>query len=97
MQYYRRTPTLSFGFIAAPDLESDLHNMSTGSHGVNRRFRLYRALMLSYFGPLTFVQIADKSSTFYLLVNRRQLDLGTLTLEHIQQRINELYEGEYTL
>lgn len=57
IQYYRRTPTLSFGFVAAPDLESDLRNATDSQH-VNRRFRLYRALMLSYFGPRTFVQIA---------------------------------------
>ncbi|MDE5610242.1 MAG: hypothetical protein K2I66_07665 [Bacteroidales bacterium] len=95
MRYFERNDCASFGFIAAPDIEKrDTH---TSGIRENKRFRFYRRLMLSLFGSETFVQIHDTNNVIYFLINKKIWDNGVLTLRDIEDRINEIYAGEYAL
>lgn len=97
LQYYHKNPHVSFGFVAAPDLEKDIQgkklNPSTGS----RRFRFYQRMMINLFGPSTFLQAADTSHTIYLMINKHQLDTGEITLQDLEDYINQIYVGDYTI
>lgn len=95
LEYYRKNRLASFGFVAAPDLEGDVkgRKMQEGS----RRFRFYQRMMINLFGPETFCQIADTTSTIYLLVNKVQLSTGAVTIRDIERRINQTYMGEYVI
>ena len=96
LHYYRLNPLASFGFVAAPDLESDLRPNRRGNERVNRRYTLYKQLMLNWFGSQTFLQVSDTGNTIYLLVNQAQLASGSLTIDHIERQINQIYTGDYT-
>ena len=95
LEYYRKNRLASFGFVAAPDLEGDVkgRKVQEGS----RRFRFYQRMMINLFGPETFCQIADTTSTIYLLVNKAQLSTGAVTIRDIERRINQTYMGEYVI
>ena len=95
--YYRRNPLVSFGFVAAPDLDEDIRHRSRELSKGSRRFHFYQRLMLTLFGPKTFFQIADSTNTIYLLVNNTQLSKGNLTLKDIEDSINRTYEGDYII
>ncbi len=95
MQYFERNDCASFGFIAAPDMEK--RNTERLANRENKRFRFYRRLMLSLFGSETFVQVHDTNNRVYFLINKKTWDRGDLTLQDIEDRINELYIGEYAL
>lgn len=97
MKYYQNNPLVSFGFVAAPDLEEDIackkYNLKEGS----RRFVFYRRLMINLFGPQTFKQVSDTNHHLYILVNQKRLHEGTLSIKDIEKQVNNLYEGEFSI
>lgn len=91
LEYYRKDEFASFGFVAAPDLGGKKKNVP------NKRFRFYRNLMLNMFGEQTFVQAYDEKSSVYVLVNRKSLESGDISIQMLESEISSLYEGEYVL
>ena len=98
LDYYRKNTSVSFGFVAAPDLETDIKGKKKANNQPgSRRFRFYQRMMVSLFGPDTFYQAADTSNTIYLMINRKQLSAGAITLKEIENLLNSTYEGGFTL
>lgn len=95
LDYYAKNRLASFGFVAAPDLEEDIKGKHLGEGNVNRRFRFYRRMMASLFGPKTFLQTSDLSNTFYLMVNMEQLKSGAVSIRDIEKKLNDTYVGNY--
>lgn len=95
MEYYRKNPLVSFGFVAAPDLDRDVKNKKVNKTSGSRRFKFYQRMMINLFGPKTFYQVSDTTNTIYLLVNMEQLSKGTITLKDIECKLNQTYNGEY--
>ena len=97
LEYYRKNPLVSFGFVAARDLEDDIKgkniNVKTGS----RRFRFYQRMMINLFGPETFCQVSDATNTIYLMINMKQLSTGNITMKDIENKLNQTYQGEYII
>lgn len=97
LDYYRKNPLVSFGFVAAPDLEEDVKNKKEDKASGSRRFKFYQRMMVNLFGPETFYQVSDTTNTIYLLINTEQLSKGVVTLKDIERRLNETYCGEYVI
>lgn len=91
LRYYHKNKFSSFGFVAANDIECNAEQKP------NKRFRFYRAMMLNLFGNQTFLQGYDIESSLYILVNREQLERGTITIDQIETAISELYNGNYSI
>lgn len=89
-RYYLKDNTVSFGFVAAPDLDS-VKNRKSG----NRRFRFYRTVVNYYFGTKTFVHVHDGNERLYLLLNRKQIEVGKLSGTIVEDYINRLFEGDF--
>lgn len=92
LEYFKNNRFISFGFVAAEDL-----NNSDCNDKPNKRFRFYRRMMLSVFGAKTFAQAYDINNSIYILINREMLDKGAVSLYQIETEISRLYEGEYSL
>ena len=92
MRYYERIPIISFGFVAAEDLAC-----SGKSKESNRRFSFYKRMMLTMFGPATFIQAYDVNKSLYMLINKKSYDRGNVNLGDIEREISKLYEGDFTL
>ncbi|MCM1452253.1 MAG: hypothetical protein NC102_08335 [Clostridium sp.] len=90
MHYFNKNPFVSFGFVASPD-SNPKANCS------NKRMRLYRRMMLTYFGPQTFTQRYDSKNELYVLVNNEMLKRGEFTLRMIEEEISVLFVGEFDL
>lgn len=97
LEYYRKNNLVSFGFVAAPDLAKDLEGKRNAPKNGSRRFNFYKRIMINLFGPETFYQASDTTNTIYLMINMRQLSSGVLTLQDIEDKINQTYLGDYTL
>jgi len=97
LEYYRRNPLVSFGFVAAPDLDKDIEGKRVDKQSGSRRFRFYQRMMINLFGPKTFYQVSDTTNTIYLLVNKIQLSNNAITLKDIEQKLNQTYLGEYII
>ena len=97
LEYYRKNPFISFGFVAAPDLEKDLVGKSFDQKNGSRRFRFYQRMMITLFGPETFLQVSDTTHTIYLMVNRQQLIQNNFTIKNIEDKLNQIYSGGYVL
>lgn len=97
LEYYRMNRLVSFGFIAAPDLDNDVKNKNVDISSGSRRFKFYKRMMINLFGPKTFYQVSDSTNTIYLLVNMEQMTKGIVTLKDIELKINQTYQGEYTI
>ena len=97
LEYYRKNRLVSFGFVAAPDLDKDIIGKRVDKINGSRRFRFYRRMMINLFGPQTFYQVSDTTNTIYLLVNKIQLANKTITIKGIEQRLNQTYLGDYVL
>jgi hypothetical protein len=54
-------------------------------------------MMINLFGPETFYQASDTTNTIYLMINRKQLNRGEITIKDIERKINETYLGEFTI
>lgn len=89
LEYFRRNPLISFGFVAAPDLENDIEGKNVDSSAGSRRFRFYQRMMVNLFGPKTFYQVSDTTNTIYLMINMQQLSSGHLTIKDIESRLNQ--------
>lgn len=92
LEYFRKDNCASFGFVAANDLTGSRNNVVP-----NKRFRFYRRLMLSVFGTKTFAQGYDINNSIYLLINRKMLEEGRVSISEIEAGISKLYEGDYSL
>ncbi len=92
LEYFRQDDCASFGFVAANDI-----NHSNKIIHPNKRFRFYRRMMLSIFGTETFAQGYDIKNSIYLLINKRMLRQGAVSINQIEDGISKLYEGEYSL
>lgn len=97
LEYYRNNHLVSFGFVAAHDLDQDVRGKKVDTLIGSRRFRFYQRLMVNLFGPETFYQISDTTNTVYLLVNMKQLMNGIITLKNIEQKLNQTYNGEFII
>lgn len=97
LEYYRKNPLVSFGFVAAPDLEKDMKGKNIDVESGSRRFKFYRRMMVNLFGPETFLQASDTTNTIYLMINMRQLSSGAITIKNIETRLNQTYSGEYII
>lgn len=97
LEYYRRNHLVSFGFVAAPDLEQDLKGKKLDKDSGSRRFRFYQRMMINLFGPQTFCQVSDTTKTIYLLVNMIQLSNKAITIKDIELKLNQTYFGEYII
>lgn len=89
-RYYLHDNTFSFGFVAAQDIDVS-NDQRTG----NRRFRFYRRVVNYYFGTKTFVHLHDGNERLYLLLNRRMIESGVLSVRDVSDRINAIFEGSY--
>lgn len=97
LEYYRRNPLVSFGFVAARDLEKDLVGKNINVESGSRRFKFYQRMMVNLFGPETFYQASDTTNTIYLMINMRQLSEKVITIKDIEDRLNQTYRGEYVI
>lgn len=97
LAYYHKNSLVSFGFVAAPDLEKDLKNKHINVESGSRRFKFYQRMMVNLFGPETFYQASDTTNTIYLMINMRQLSTGAVSINDIVERLNQLYVGEYEI
>lgn len=97
LEYYHKNPLVSFGFVAAHDLEEDIKGKKFNAEAGSRRFRFYQRMMVNLFGPKTFYQAADTTNTIYLLINRRQLETGKVYIKDIENKLNQTYQGEYII
>ena len=97
LRYYNRNHLVSFGFVAAPDLEKDIEGKKINPETGSRRFRFYQRMMINLFGPQTFYQVSDTTNTIYLLINMIQLSTGAITIKDIEKRLNQTYYGEYVI
>lgn len=95
MHYYKNDLFTSFGFVAAPDL--GIEESGNETVHTNKRFRFYKRMMLSLFGPETFIQAYDSGSSVYVMINSKVYDRGEITLTKIGKELEKLYEGEYCL
>lgn len=92
LHYYKKDRFASFGFVAAEDFKDRMNPQIP-----NRRFRFYRAMMLSLFGSETFAQGYDLNNSLYLLINRAMLDGGEVDISDIEYEISNLYRGDYSI
>lgn len=97
LDYYHRDHLVSFGFVAAPDLDKDIKGKKVDKEKGSRRFKFYRRMMINLFGPKTFYQVYDTTNTIYLLVNSTQLSNNIITLKDIERKLNQTYFGEYII
>lgn len=97
LEYYRKNRLVSFGFVAAPDLEKDIIGKKINRESGSRRFIFYRRMMINLFGPKTFYQVSDTTNTIYLLVNVEQLTSKAISIKHIERKLNETYNGDYRI
>lgn len=97
LDYFRKHPSVSFGFVAAPDLKKDIEGKNIPFDKGSRRFRFYQRMMINLFGPETFLQAADTTNTIYLMINRKKLISGKISIKDIERLINQTYVGEYTI
>ena len=97
LNYYRKNPLVSFGFVASPDLEKDIKGKHLNPRKGSRRFRFYRRMMINLFGPETFSQLSDTENRIYLMVNNRQLSTGLISIRELEKRLNQLYEGDFNI
>ena len=97
LEYYRKNQLVSFGFVAAPDLEKDIQGKHFDGKNGSRRFRFYQRMMVNLFGPQTFYQASDTTNTIYLMINMKELSSGAITIKNIEERLNQTYLGEYTI
>lgn len=97
LEYYRKNPFVSFGFVAAPDLEKDICGKNLNPKEGSRRFRFYKRMMLNLFGPNTFLQAADATNTIYLMINKKKLDAREVTIGDIENMLNQTYKGDYII
>lgn len=95
LEYYRKNPLVSFGFVAAPDLEKDIQGKKVNLTNGSRRFKFYQRMMVNLFGPQTFYQAADTTNTIYLMINMAQLKSGAITFKDIEARLNQTYRGNF--
>lgn len=91
LDYLKSNRFLSFGFVAAEDCDY------TCDKKPNKRFRFYRRLMLSLFGPKTFIQAYDINSSLYIMINRIAFESGDITLPELEEEISRLYIGDFAL
>ncbi len=97
LEYYRKNPLVSFGFVAARDLEKDIKGKKLDLDKGSRRFRFYQRMMINLFGPETFLQAADTTNTIYLMINMKTLTSGVITIQDIENRLNQTYEGGFII
>lgn len=97
LEYYRKNPLASFGFVAARDLEKDVKGKNIDTNLGSRRFKFYQRMMINLFGPETFCQASDTTNTIYLMINMKQLFTGAITIKDIESLLNQTYDGEYTI
>lgn len=97
LEYYRRNNRVSFGFVAAPDLDEDIKDKKRLPRIGSRRFWFYQRMMINLFGPRTFRQVADTTHTIYLMINTAQLNDGVVTIKDIERRLNQTYCGDYII
>ncbi|MGN0037051.1 MAG: hypothetical protein ACI36X_07565 [Bacteroidaceae bacterium] len=97
LEYYRKNPLVSFGFVAAPDLEGDIKGKNVDLDSGSRRFKFYQRMMVNLFGPETFYQASDTTNTVYLMINREQLSAGRITIKDIEEKLNQTYQGEFVV
>lgn len=95
LEYYRKNPLVSFGFVAAPDLEKDIQGKKVNLTNGSRRFKFYQRMMVNLFGPQTFYQAADTTNTIYLMINMVQLKSRAITFKDIETRLNQTYRGNF--
>lgn len=91
LDYYHKDEFTSFGFVAAPDLDSEKEGVP------NKRFRFYRNMMLNTFGEQTFIQAYDIRTSVYVLINRKSYEEGNISISMLENEITNLYEGDYSL
>lgn len=97
LDYYKKNDLVSFGFVAAPDLEKDIEGKQINPREGSRRFKFYRRIMLNLFGPKTFTQLSDTENRIYLMLNNKQLSRGLITIKRLEQRLNRLYHGDFII
>lgn len=97
LEYYKMNPLASFGFVAAHDLEENIRGKNINIEAGSRRFRFYQRMMINLFGPETFCQTADTTNTIYLLINNKQLHTGAVSIKDIENKLNQTFQGEYTV
>lgn len=97
LDYYRKNTLVSFGFVAAPDLEKDIEGKRINPVKGSRRFQFYKRIMVNLFGPETFLQASDTTNTIYLMINMKMLSSGNITIKDIEKRLNQTYEGGFII
>ena len=97
LKYYHRNPLVSFGFVAACDLEEDIKGKKIDKKLGSRRFRFYQRMMINLFGPETFLQAADTTHTIYLMINIKQMRRGNVSIKDIESKLNQTYQGDYVI
>lgn len=83
LEYYHKSPFVSFDFVASPDLDEDIRGKRIVSERGSRRFWFYKRMMINLFGPDTFLQASDTTNTIYLLINKKELASGKIRIKDI--------------
>lgn len=97
LEYYRKSPLVSFGFVASDDLEKDIAGKKVDKSTGSRRFKFYRSMMINLFGPETFLQVSDTTHSIYLMINMVQLKSGRVSIKGIEEKLNQTYFGDYAI
>lgn len=81
VSFYHKNPYASFGFLAAHTNEEDEEAQN------NKRFRVYKGIMIRFFPPSKFKHTINKKDNIYFLINRdfNEPDLATKIIMMFKQ------------
>lgn len=94
ISFYEQNPYCSFGFVGAPLAEEKIRDFASKEEKTisnNKRFRVYKGIMLRLFSPVKFHHRKDDINNVYFLINR---DNQTLELE---RKIIDMFREHYDL
>lgn len=94
LNYYRLNNRYSFGFVASYSIGEKINN---NKDYPNKRFRLYRRMMLTFFSSEKFMQAFDFNQSLYLLINKYNILYNHLTLKDIEKEIERSFNGNFSL
>lgn len=69
LEHLHQDPNASFGFVATSSVNK---KGKEEKRAYNQRFRVYRSVMINFFGSSTFHHSQNKAYSSYLLINRNQ-------------------------
>jgi hypothetical protein len=84
LEFYRKNPFSSFGFVASRLLHEDSQNNT-------KRFRVYRRVIENLFSPMVFSHLYYERESCYLLLNRDYAKNAPDLLLHVEEMFSKIY------